>query len=555
MSRAPEPASLLTQYQTALVHIEVNGRNAEGRQAPPRVGAGVIVGQAGLILTARHVVGQDDEWEATTPGSGVLSRTVKVVGLDGQRTERPFGSASVWLVPGYDLALLEVTAQNLLMAPVAEQSPGDSGKLVALIWDPGGVPRQIDAELEPTNTAQHNGMLTVRIAVTEGHSGSGLFDAAARLTGIIVNRLDDNRALALPVALIREHIAARVRTARTAGASDPDPARHPEMTAEMQTLRGQLASVSRELNWVEQSRAQGWYELFELRKELDQYGDSTQRTRLYRIHGPDQGRIDSLPYKYSAAPGFGTCVLRQMTDEQSKWSDLDLPRADTVLHGSLTLTPPATATDVHAGFTVSMSLINSFAMTPDEAQQRGQQPIEYTTIRARYPARILRLIVLFPDGYQPEEIRIVAQAFTDDSAQGAEDSKETARVASSLYFDRERGYAVLSVERSLPDYQYVLSWRLPPPPEPPWDEVTRAREQVRALFGLGEQERNSIEDSIASIRDGIWQKFSKSRSKGKPKLHLSVLAFDEPASVIRVVFTTMGDEVSSFPSNGLDPEG
>lgn len=541
-------AGLLEKFQTALIRIEVSGRDADGKVAKTRLGAGVLVGDNGLIITAGHVVGEDDEWRETTPNSGLPDRMVSVFGLDEQRVKRDFGKASVWKVPGYDIALLEVTAQSLSPAPLAEKMPNDSGKLVALIWDPDGVPRPIEADLEPTDKSKHFGLLTVRLGVAEGHSGSGLFNAQARLVGIIVNRLDDSRALAVPAASIREHVAAR---ARAAAVVDADPAALLEMQTELQKLRQQTASVRREIDWMDRSHADGWYELFELRKELDQYGDSTQITRLRRIHGPDLGCIETVPYRYSAAPSFGTCVLNQLTDEQKRWSEKGLPRADTFLEGNLELKPAATATDVHAGFSVSVSSINSFAMTEDEARQRNQDPIEYTTIRARYPARMLRLVVMFPYGYQPAEITVVAQAHTADHSQGPEDSAETARVASSLFFDRERGCAVLSVERSLPEYQYALTWKLPPPPVPPWDEVTRAREQVRTLLELREQECSAIEERIGTIRDEVWQKFFAPRGKGKTKakLHLSVLLFDEPESVIRVVLTTMDDQIRkvTFP--------
>lgn len=325
---------------------------------------------------------------------------------------------------------------------------------------------------------------------------------------------------------------------------EADPARLREMAAEIETLRHRLGPFGRELAWIERSRVSGWYELLELRKEIDQFGDVVQCHRVCRIHGPEKGRIETLPYGFRATPKLGTCVLHRITDEQQGWSRVgaELPPPNEVLTGDVRLNPPATAQAVHAGFTIASRIINSFAMTPLDADQRGHAPVEDTTIRAAYPAQILRLAVFFPRGYQPAEMRVVARCPTDVDlpvSKWPEDAEETARVAPYLFFDRDRGCAMLTVERSFPEHHYVLSWRLPTPPEPPWAEMIQARDQVRVLLNLGAREREAVEAMLSSIRDEVCRTSFRCPPRRKPNMHLSLLAFDEAAAVTRVVCTTM----------------
>ena len=207
----PDRAAVLERFRTAVVRVEVEGRAADGKVARPRLGTGVIVGANGLIVTAGHVVGRDEEWAETAPDSGLRERRVRVTGLDGNGVERPLGNASVELVPGQDLALLHVRARNLPEAPLAERVPPDNASVVALLWEPGGVPEPVTADLVPTDQARFGGLLTARVGVEEGNSGSGLFDAQLRLAGIIVNRIDARRALAVPAAWIKPAVDLRRR--------------------------------------------------------------------------------------------------------------------------------------------------------------------------------------------------------------------------------------------------------------------------------------------------------------------------------------------------------
>lgn len=307
--------------------------------------------------------------------------------------------------------------------------------------------------------------------------------------------------------------------------------------------------------WVRRSREAGWYELLELRKEIDAAGDVRQTHLLHRIHGPEHGQISAIPYGFRAEPLFGTCFVVRVTDEQGDWTleGAELPPPATKVVGSWQLVPPARAGAMHAGLTVVTQLVNSFAMTPADAEIRGVAPIERTSIRASYPVRHLRLVVAFPRGYQPQSIRVLAHT-TDDldqpTAEWPVDAAETARVANGFYFDPDRGLAVLSVERALPENHYVLSWHLPEPPTPPpMGAVVRAQAQLRRLLRLDAGAQARLDAALAEVRDAVSAEHLFWDDPGPAPAALSLLAYDAEARLIRVVASTLAGPARavSFP--------
>lgn len=190
-------SSVWAANKQAVVKINVTGRNPAGASVPMRKGSGVIVRPNGVIVTALHVIGDDAEWSETPDGR---DRRIEIIGLDGNGIEHSLGTASARAVPAYDLAILTITASNLLAATVADTPPAELSSVVAIIWDPGShQPEPVSADLVPTDASRFRDNLTLRLAVVEGHSGSGVFNADNKLVGIITNQLDANRALAAPV--------------------------------------------------------------------------------------------------------------------------------------------------------------------------------------------------------------------------------------------------------------------------------------------------------------------------------------------------------------------
>lgn len=296
--------------------------------------------------------------------------------------------------------------------------------------------------------------------------------------------------------------------------------------------------------WLDESCRRGWYELLEVRKEIDRSGDLAQRHHLSGIHGPKEGEIAAIPYGFRAEPQFGTCVLAQVSDLQRGWSlqDKELPSPATRLVGQWQLAPAARADTVHRGLAVDSRVLNSFAMTVGDATLRGHPPTEKTSIHGSFPVRNLRLVVLFPLGYQPDEI--IVEAFrTDDFdkpvVQWGEAQAETARIAPGFFFERARGVAILSVEWALPEFNYVLSWRLPQAPTPAAKELVKAKQQVRRLLGLDATARAGLSSELAVIRDAVARDFFLWDGCNAAAADLSLFAYDETAKLIRVVATTL----------------
>ncbi len=323
------------------------------------------------------------------------------------------------------------------------------------------------------------------------------------------------------------------------------------LTAELATLRRETAPLAHDIDWERRSRAEGWYDVLDMRKELDPFGNVTQTHLLHGIHGPQQGEIASRPFGLWAMPAFGTCLLDRVTDEQTRWPrDYgDLPAAATEIKLDLVLTPPATAGTAHKGFTIASRLINSFAMTRLDARLRNHAEIERSMIRAGLPTRHLRMVVVFPSGYAPDQARITAHPPTDGSVpieRWPEDATETARVSPCLFYDRALGCAVFQIERALPTFHYVLSWKLPPPPTPESEASLRAREQVRSLLSLPADQVGRLDRCLGEIRDWICLNHLGLRADRAGAVNLALLAFNESETqaVTQVVAATFADEAS-----------
>jgi hypothetical protein len=196
-SQPVDRESVWRANKQAIVSIKVTGKSADGEVAPPRTGSGVIIGPSGTILTALHVVGQESEWFKTPTGQ--YERQIEVIGLDQNGIQRLLGHASSTPVPSHDIAILHITAENLPSVKINAARTDPVASSVAIIWNPQEAqPEPVSADLVPTDQGQYGDVLTLRLAVIEGHSGSGVFAADSRLVGIITKKLDANRALAEP---------------------------------------------------------------------------------------------------------------------------------------------------------------------------------------------------------------------------------------------------------------------------------------------------------------------------------------------------------------------
>ena len=237
-------------------------------------------------------------------------------------------------------------------------------------------------------------------------------------------------------------------------------------------------------------------------------------------------------------------MVESITDEQTG-SDVPkarLPEAAMSLQGMFKLQPPASPTRRHAGFTIRNRAVNAFAMTTQDGHFRGQGDMEHSGIGPRYPARHLRLSVLFPRRYAPAGApkiiaRVKREGEDEQPGKWPVDEAETERLRNSVFWDQDRGLAVLSVERASPRVHYQLEWPLPPPPKPSDpDAAIRAREQVRALLKLGQSERDRLDERLVDIRDAVCEAHFDLERGAARSVALALLLFDN--KVMRIAGAT-----------------
>jgi Trypsin-like peptidase domain len=182
----------------SVVKILVSGRNPGGSPVAQTIGSGVIVRSNGVVVTALHVVGKDEDW-FELPG-GRRDRKVEVLSLNSNGIPQSLGTASVRAVPGVDIAILSLTASGLHEAELTDARPEELSSVVGILWDPDlNQPEPVSGDLVPTDRGRFGDLLSVRMAVVEGNSGSGLFGSNSKLAAVVTNQLGASRALAVPV--------------------------------------------------------------------------------------------------------------------------------------------------------------------------------------------------------------------------------------------------------------------------------------------------------------------------------------------------------------------
>ena len=140
-------------------------------------GSGVVLDRAGIILTNNHVI------EGTT--------SVTVVFNDGRHT-RPLPGTVIGTSPGRDLAVIRVTATDLIPLRLARSSSlrlGDA--VIAIGFQLGlggpsvtsGIVSGLDRTIDGRN-GKLTGLLQTDAAINPGNSGGALVDRLGRLVGI-----------------------------------------------------------------------------------------------------------------------------------------------------------------------------------------------------------------------------------------------------------------------------------------------------------------------------------------------------------------------------------
>lgn len=149
-----------------------------GPEANPRsrtqsaLGSGVLVHEDGYVLTNYHVI-QD-------------ASSIKIVLSDGRESDAKLMGSD----PDSDLAVLQITLDDLPVIPLGDAQASLVGDLVLAIGNPLGIGQTVTQGIISAKDRSHLGInrfenfLQTDAAINTGNSGGALVDASGRLLGI-----------------------------------------------------------------------------------------------------------------------------------------------------------------------------------------------------------------------------------------------------------------------------------------------------------------------------------------------------------------------------------
>ena len=174
-----------------------------GFNGPEGQGSGVIVDEAGYLVTNYHVVA--NAFDQNTPPEVHLDDgrivSARVVGVD----------------PGTDLAVLKITAPNLIAAEWGDSDALEVGDLVWAVGSPFGLDRSMTFGIVSakqrrstsgvTETAYQE-FLQTDVAINPGNSGGPLVNVTGKVVGIntaIIGRSYQGVSFSIPASLAKQH--------------------------------------------------------------------------------------------------------------------------------------------------------------------------------------------------------------------------------------------------------------------------------------------------------------------------------------------------------------
>jgi S1-C subfamily serine protease len=183
-SATPRPAYSTEVYriiQPSLVLIEVQMENGE-----KGLGSGVIIDEAGDILTCLHVV------------DGATKITI--IFADGTHAEGQVGTAQ----PENDIAVLQASVLPQLFVPATLGNPGalQVGDEAYVVGNPfglyssmsAGVISGFDRTFQPTTSkVQLKGLIQIDAAVNPGNSGGPLLNRYGHVVGIVTGLVNPTK--------------------------------------------------------------------------------------------------------------------------------------------------------------------------------------------------------------------------------------------------------------------------------------------------------------------------------------------------------------------------
>lgn len=189
---APQPASGLTNEELAakakrsLVFI----RSTDRTGSELGLGAGFIIDASGLIVTARHVIGDGRDFAVELHGGQVVPVT-EVYASSNQM----------------DLAIIRITAKDLVALPLSEDEETAQGRDVVALGHPRGLRNSLESGIV-SGHQEIDGirMLQLAMSIEPGNSGGPVLDRQGNVVGIVTMKstIANNVGFALPVKLLRD---------------------------------------------------------------------------------------------------------------------------------------------------------------------------------------------------------------------------------------------------------------------------------------------------------------------------------------------------------------
>ena len=187
-SQTPGPAFseiVYAQVRPSLVLIETDATGATGK-AQNELGSGVVIDQAGEVLTALHVVA-----DATT---------IHLTFADGSKTTATVATRS----PTTDIAVLQPTQVPATVAPATLGNPGamQIGDDAYVVGNPYGLYGSISAGVisgldrtfqVPDSTQVLTGLIQIDAAVNPGNSGGPLVNRDGQVVGIVTGLINPTK--------------------------------------------------------------------------------------------------------------------------------------------------------------------------------------------------------------------------------------------------------------------------------------------------------------------------------------------------------------------------
>ncbi len=162
-----------------------------GREGEYGVGSGFVVGEDGLIVTNRHVIGE--------------ARRLKVEGSDGrvhEVTEVYAHDAKL------DLAILRVATQGLKPLKLGDSEAARQGEPIVAMGNPEGLTYSVVEGVisEAHRDVEGQSMIQVAIPIERGNSGGPLLDREGRVLGVLTlkSARTENLGFAMPAAALKK---------------------------------------------------------------------------------------------------------------------------------------------------------------------------------------------------------------------------------------------------------------------------------------------------------------------------------------------------------------